>query len=69
VSPNGRTVYFNGNGLLWAYDAGSGRVRGPYPARRMVMALAFTPDGRRVVAFGGDANGRVLDAATGRRLG
>jgi hypothetical protein len=44
VSANGRTVYFNGNGLLWAYDAAYGRVRGPYPARRVVTALAFTPD-------------------------
>ena len=67
VSPNGRMVYFNGNGLLWAYDTASHRVRGPYPARRLVMALAFTPDGRRVVAFGGDGGSTVLDAATGRR--
>jgi hypothetical protein len=69
VSPNGRTVYFNGNGLVWAYDAAYGRVRGPYPAGRIVMALAFTPDGRRVVAFGGDGKSRALNAATGRRLG
>jgi len=69
VSPNGRTMYFNGNGLLWAYDTTTGRVRGPYPALRVVTALAFTPDGRRLVAFGGDGRSRVLDAATGRARG
>jgi hypothetical protein len=67
VSPNGRMVYFNGNGLVWAHDTWANRVRGPYPARRLVTALAFTPDGRRVVAFGGDGRSTVLDAATGRR--
>jgi len=69
VSPGGRTLYFSGNSLLWAYDRASGRVRGPYPATRIVSALAFTPDGRRVIAFGGDGRSRALDAATGRRLG
>jgi hypothetical protein len=68
VSPNGRMIYFNGNGLLWAYDTASARVRGPYPARRVVTALGFTLDGRRVVAFGGDGRSTVLDAATGRRM-
>lgn len=65
VSPSGRTLYFNGNGLLWAYDAVSGRVRGPYPTRRLVAGLGFTPDGRRVVAFSWDGRSRVLDARTG----
>jgi WD40 repeat protein len=67
VSPNGRTLYFNGNGLLWAYDAAYARVRGPYPARRWVMGLAFTPDGRKLVVLGGDGKTGTLDAATGRR--
>ena len=69
VSPNGRTLYFNGNGLLWAYDAPYARVRGPYPARRWVMGLAFTPDGRKLVVLGGDGKRGLLDAATGRRVG
>jgi hypothetical protein len=69
VSANGRTLYFNGNGLLWAYDVPYGRVRGPYPARRWVMGLAFTPDDRRLVVFGGDGKTGTLDAATGRRVG
>lgn len=69
VSANGRTLYFNGNGLLWAYDVPYGRVRGPYPARRWVMGLAFTPDDRRLVVLGGDGKTGTLDAATGRRVG
>lgn len=69
VSANGRTLYFNGNGLLWAYDVPYGRVRGPYPARRWVMGLAFTPDDRRLVVLGGDGKTGTLDAATGRRIG
>ena len=68
VSKNGRTLYFNGNGLLWAYDAPYGRVRGPYPARRWVMGLAFTPDDRQLVVLGGDGKTGALDAATGRRV-
>jgi hypothetical protein len=66
VSPNGRMLYFNGNGLVWAYDIPYGRVRGPYPARRQVMALGVTPDGRRVVAIGGDGRTTSFVAATGR---
>lgn len=69
TSSNGRTLYFNGNGLLWAYDVPYGRVRGPYPARRWVMGLAFTPDDKRLVVFGGDGRTGTLDAATGRRVG
>jgi hypothetical protein len=69
VSANGRTLYFNGNGLLWAYDVPYGRVRGPYPARRWVMGLAFTPDDRKLVVLGGDGRAGTLDAATGRRVG
>jgi hypothetical protein len=69
TSANGRTLYFNGNGLLWAFDAPYGRVRGPYPARRWVMGLAFTPDDRRLVVLGGDGRAGTLDAATGRRVG
>jgi WD40 repeat protein len=69
VSANGRMLYFNGNGLLWAYDIPYGRVRGPYPARRWVMGLAFTPDDRRLVVLGGDGKLGTLDAATGRRVG
>lgn len=68
TSANGRTLYFNGNGLLWAYDVPYGRVRGPYPARRSVMGLAFTPDGRRLVVLGGDGRAGLFDAATGRRV-
>jgi hypothetical protein len=69
VSKNGRMLYFNGNGLLWAYDVPYGRVRGPYPARRWVMGLAFTPDDRRLAVLGGDGKAGMLDAATGRRVG
>jgi hypothetical protein len=65
ISPTGRTVFFNGNGLLWALDTASARVRGPYPTRRLVAGLGFTPDGKRVVAFSWDGRSRVLDAATG----
>jgi hypothetical protein len=68
VSARGRTVYFSGNGLLWAYDTLSGRVRGPYPTRRLVVGLGFTPDGRRVVAFNWDGRSRVLDAVSGAAL-
>ena len=69
VSANGRMLYFNGNGLLWAYDIPYGRVRGPYPARRWVLGLAFAPDDRRLVVLGGDGKTGMLDAATGRRIG
>lgn len=69
VSANGRMLYFNGNGLLWAYDIPYGRVRGPYPARRWVMGLAFTPDDRKLIVLGGDGKTGALDAATGRRVG
>ena len=67
VSPDGRTVYFSANRSLWAFDVPRARVRGPYRVGAFVAGLAFTPDGRRVVAFDRRTSS-VFDAATGKML-
>ena len=65
ISPNGRTLYFAGEGQLWAYDTAYGRVRGPYDAPPGVLGLAFAPGGKRLVVVDGARQVTIRDAATG----
>ncbi len=65
ISPNGRTLYFGGEGQLWAYDTAYGRVRGPYDAPSGVLGIAFSPDGRRLVVVDAGRQVTLRDAATG----
>lgn len=65
ISPNGRTLYFGGEGQLWAYDTAYARVRGPYDAPPGVLGIAFSPNGRRLVIVDGDRRVTLRDAATG----
>ncbi len=65
ISPNGRTLYFAGDGQLWAYDTAYRRVRGPYDAPPGVLGLAFAPGGRRLVVVDGARQVTLRDAATG----
>ena len=43
ASPDGRTIAFSGNRLVWAYDVSAGRARGPYRTGSAVAGLAFAP--------------------------
>jgi hypothetical protein len=65
ISPNGRTLYFAGDGQLWAYDTAYRRVRGPYDAPPGVLGLAFVPGGKRLVVVDGARQVTIRDAATG----
>lgn len=65
ISPNGRTLYFAGEGQLWAYDTAYGRVRGPYDAPPGVLGLGFAPGGKRLVVVDGARQVTLRDAATG----
>jgi hypothetical protein len=64
VSHDGRTVYFSTGGPIWAYDAASGRVRGPYSAGR-VTGMGFSPDDRRLYVVRASGSVAALDAARG----
>lgn len=65
VSQNGRTLYFAGEGQLWAFDTAYGRVRGPYDAPPGVLGLGFAPDGKKLVVVDGARQVTLRDAATG----
>jgi WD40 repeat protein len=78
VSPRGRVLAFGFQRKVWTYDTATRAVRGPFvvservPARtgvpQHVTGLAFTPDGRRLLALRTDRQSVVLDSATGRLL-
>ncbi len=53
-------------GKVW--EAGSGKEAWVIPQANPVTALAFSPDGRRLVTAGGDRVARVWDAASGQEL-
>jgi WD40 repeat protein/tetratricopeptide (TPR) repeat protein len=56
-----------GQAHLW--DAATGNLLGFLPHANAVLAVAFSPDGRRVLTGSADQTARLWDAATGRPLG
>jgi DNA-binding SARP family transcriptional activator/WD40 repeat protein len=76
VSPDGTTVAVgSGDGTIRLLDASTLRERGTrweYPGQGPVGGLAFTPDGRRLVSWGGAGDGAgivVWDVGAGRMDG
>jgi WD40 repeat protein len=66
LSPDGRQVaVVDRAGAVWVRDAVSDKaLRGPWQLPRAVTGLAFSPDGRRVLAAA-DSAARVWDATDG----
>jgi hypothetical protein len=67
ISHDGRTVYFSSGGPIWAYDVGSGLVRGPYSVGS-VVGMGFSPDDRRLYVVRAGRAVVALDAARGTTL-
>lgn len=72
LSPDGKRLAFTAAeaGTIEVRDVDTGEeVLAPFPAHAgPVMALAFSPDGMRLVTSSWDWTAAVWDAATGRRL-
>jgi WD40 repeat protein len=78
-SPDGRSLASVSNGLevgtageVKVWDAASGKevlsIPGHILERKTVCAVAFSPDGRRLVTAGGDSAVQVYDVATRQRI-
>jgi hypothetical protein len=68
VSASGRMLAFALGSRLWLYDTAYGKVRQPVWSPYGIDGVGFRPDGRHVVAVGGNGKAATFDAATGRRI-
>jgi WD40 repeat protein len=71
VAPDSKTVavgYAPWDVILWDSTKGE-RISVLEGHTNWVVALAFSPDGRRLVSGAGDCTARIWDVATGRELG
>ena len=59
-SGDGRTVAFAAGSSVWAYDVRANAVRPRPDAGRPVVAVAFRPDGRRILVVRADRTSRML---------
>jgi WD40 repeat protein len=68
LSGDGRTLAVGQDTRIRLFDAQTGRERTSPGHRGEVVAVACSPDGRRIATGGSDGEVRVWDAATGREL-
>jgi WD40 repeat protein len=75
-SPDGRQIAIGqaaygmwaGPGIATVWDTRSGRRLATLRGHSSVFAMAYSPDGRRILTGGGDGTARLWDAATGRLI-
>jgi WD40 repeat protein len=70
-SPDSRWVASAGRGdrTVWVWEAETGRPRFVLRAPGAIVAVAFSPDGKRIVTGDWDGEARLWDAETGDGLG
>jgi hypothetical protein len=68
ISRNGRTLYFSAGRDLWAYDAASGLVRGPYATNGKIVGVGYGANDRRIYAVRADGRMLAFNAATGGKI-
>lgn len=71
-APDGNSIYSGGSGLVWRWDAATGKQLFPNPDEKplvgAVSAMAVSPDGELVYLAGADANVHVWNVKENKRI-
>ena len=67
-SPDGKRIACARGGKLTVWDVAEGRVWRTMDSSNGVVVVAFSPDGKRIIASGFGGAGEVWDAATGGKI-